>query len=80
MKQNRIFSLLEVLICTVTALGQTVGTTSAVVTSGRVPGSVFRYCSDCPEMVVVPAGNFAISFVDIREILGRESRWQSGIS
>ena len=26
--------------------------------SGRTPGSVFRDCPDCPEMVVVPAGSF----------------------
>jgi len=25
---------------------------------GRVPGTIFRECADCPEMVVVPAGNF----------------------
>lgn len=24
----------------------------------RVPGTIFRDCADCPEMVVVPAGNF----------------------
>jgi formylglycine-generating enzyme required for sulfatase activity/dienelactone hydrolase len=28
------------------------------VTSGRVPGTVFRDCPDCPEMVVVPAASF----------------------
>ena len=27
-------------------------------TSERAPGSVFRDCTECPEMVVVPAGNF----------------------
>ena len=26
----------------------------------RAPGTVFRDCQDCPEMVVVPAGNFAM--------------------
>jgi uncharacterized damage-inducible protein DinB len=26
----------------------------------RAPGTVFRDCPDCPEMVVVPAGNFAM--------------------
>src|SRR5262249_977377 len=30
-----------------------------VVTSFR-PAQVFRDCADCPEMVVVPAGNFTI--------------------
>jgi formylglycine-generating enzyme required for sulfatase activity len=28
--------------------------------SGRAPGTVFRDCPDCPEMVVVPAGNFTM--------------------
>lgn len=28
--------------------------------SARVPGSVFRDGPDCPEMVVVPAGNFTM--------------------
>jgi formylglycine-generating enzyme required for sulfatase activity len=27
---------------------------------GRAPGSVFRDCPDCPEMVVIPAGDFAM--------------------
>src|SRR5438105_7261397 len=59
-RQIRNRQLLAVLICTVTALGQTVVTTPAVVTSARVPGTVFRDCSDCPEMVVVPAGKFTM--------------------
>jgi formylglycine-generating enzyme required for sulfatase activity len=61
--QIRIFLLLAVVIFTGIALGQ--GTNSAapasppaVATSERVPGAVFRDCPDCPEMVVVPAGNF----------------------
>ena len=29
---------------------------TAATGSGRVPGSVFRDCPDCPEMVVIPAG------------------------
>jgi Uncharacterized conserved protein len=32
----------------------------AVASSGRVPDTVFRDCRDCPEMVVVPAGNFSM--------------------
>ena len=28
--------------------------------SSRSPGSVFRDCPDCPEMVVIPAGNFTM--------------------
>jgi len=34
--------------------------TPAAATSGHVPGAVFRDCPDCPEMVVVPAGNFTM--------------------
>ena len=60
MQQVRIYLLLAVLICTVTALGQTAVTTPAVVTPARVPATVFRDCSDCPEMAVVPAGNFTM--------------------
>jgi formylglycine-generating enzyme required for sulfatase activity len=29
-------------------------------TAHRVPGTVFRDCSDCPEMVVIPAGKFTM--------------------
>lgn len=35
-------------------------TAPAAATSGRVPGTVFRDCPDCPQMVVVPAGNFTM--------------------
>jgi formylglycine-generating enzyme required for sulfatase activity len=31
-----------------------------VMTSQRASGSVFRDCPDCPEMVVIPAGNFTM--------------------
>jgi formylglycine-generating enzyme required for sulfatase activity len=34
------------------------GGTDAAIKSEDAPGSVFRDCPDCPEMVVVPAGNF----------------------
>jgi len=27
---------------------------------GRAPGTVFRDCHECPEMVVVPAGSFTM--------------------
>ena len=62
MKQIRIFLPLAVLIFTVAALGQTAVTKPkpAVTTSGRVPGAVFRDCPDCPETVVLPAGNFTM--------------------
>lgn len=32
----------------------------AAAAEARAPGSVFRDCADCPEMVVVPAGRFAM--------------------
>ena len=32
----------------------------AATTSGRAPGSLFRDCPDCPEMVVIPGGNFTM--------------------
>ena len=44
-----------------TARGQTVVAKSALGKSRRLPGNVFRDCPDCPEMVVVPAGNFTMS-------------------
>jgi formylglycine-generating enzyme required for sulfatase activity len=65
MKQLRNFILSAGIILALTAFGQ--GTKSAadpsataVATSGRVPGTVFRDCPDCPEMVVVPAGSFTM--------------------
>src|SRR5437879_12204409 len=65
MKQIQIFLLSAVLILPLTAFGQ--DTTSvadasapAAATSGRAPGTVFRDCPDCPEMVVIPAGNFTM--------------------
>ncbi len=33
-------------------------TAPAAATSNRAPGSIFRDCPDCPEMVVLPAGTF----------------------
>jgi len=67
--QIRIFFLLAVLIFTGTALGQgrksgAPANASAGPTSKRVPGAVFRDCPDCPEMVVVPAGNFTMGSSD----------------
>jgi formylglycine-generating enzyme required for sulfatase activity/dienelactone hydrolase len=35
-------------------------TAPTAATSGRVPGTVFRDCPDCPEMVVLPAGTFTM--------------------
>ena len=41
----------------------------------RAAGTVFRDCHTCPEMVVLPAGNFTMGS-SRGKILGRESRWQ----
>src|SRR5436305_14950917 len=62
MKQLRNFILSAGIILALTAFGQ--GTRNAslpvIATSASVPGTVFRDCPDCPEMVVVPAGNFTM--------------------
>src|SRR5438128_2286942 len=57
-RRRRCIWLLAMLIFTVTACRQAAVTKPAVAASERVPGAVFRDCPDCPEMVVVPAGNF----------------------
>ncbi|MGI9104142.1 MAG: SUMF1/EgtB/PvdO family nonheme iron enzyme [Terriglobales bacterium] len=51
MKRNRNLLLLAVLMLPTVAFTQS---------ANRVPGTVFRDCTDCPEMVVVPAGKFTI--------------------
>jgi len=63
MKQLRNFILSAGITFAMIAFGQ--GTKSAadasppaVATSASAPGTVFRDCPDCPEMVVIPAGNF----------------------
>ena len=60
MRQVRIFWLVSVLILAVTACRQAVVTTPAVATAERAPGTVFRDCPDCPEMVVIPPGNLTM--------------------
>ena len=69
MKQIQMFLLLAVLIFAVTTLGQETKSAAdasapTVSTSGRAPGTVFRDCPDCPEMVMVPEGNFTIGSSD----------------
>lgn len=69
MKQTRIVLLSVGLIFAVTAFGQdtkstAAASTPAVATSASVPRTVFRDCPDCPEMVVVPAGNFTMGSSD----------------
>ena len=59
MNAMRIVCLLAVLIVT-SACGQIAATTSTVAPAQRVPGTVFRDCPDCPEMVVIPAGSFTM--------------------
>lgn len=76
MRQIQIFLALAALVSTETALareiesgeiyfanlsgGHTAVTMPAPAASGRPPGTVFRDCPDCPEMVVVPAGKFTM--------------------
>src|SRR5438445_2737852 len=65
MKQIQIFLLWAVLILALTAFGQDTKSVAdasapAAATSGRAPGTVFRDCPDCPEMVVIPAGDFTM--------------------
>src|SRR5437868_11639247 len=65
MKQIQIFLLWAVLILALTAFGQDTKSVAdasapAAAISGRVRGTVFRDCPDCPEMVVIPAGNFTM--------------------
>ena len=55
MKLIRVLSL-SVLILAVTAVG--VVEPQAADLAAAKPGTVFRECPDCPEMVVIPAGSF----------------------
>lgn len=66
MKQIRIFCLSAVLVFVVSAFGQEKksaaagASTPAAGTAEHTPGTVFRDCPVCPEMVVIPAGNFTM--------------------
>ena len=60
MRSTRIFWSLIGLLLSVVALGQTAVPTSPDAASRGAPGAVFRDCPDCPEMVVVPAGQFTM--------------------
>src|SRR5262245_10278538 len=51
-------TLRAVSICAVACLGGPLPPLAAAET--MKPGSVFRDCPDCPEMVVVPAGSFVM--------------------
>jgi formylglycine-generating enzyme required for sulfatase activity len=42
------------------APGDELSATGSATTSAGAPGSVFRDCADCPEMVVLPAGSFTM--------------------
>jgi formylglycine-generating enzyme required for sulfatase activity/alpha/beta superfamily hydrolase len=54
MKRIRIVLLAALLVVAATGFGQETKSTAAA----TAPGSVFRDCPDCPEMLVIPAGNF----------------------
>jgi len=63
--QIQISLLSAVLIFAVIAFGRNTknaadASAPAAAISGRVRGTVFRDCPDCPEMVVIPAGNFTM--------------------
>ena len=63
MKGIRTLLLSGVLVFAITAFGQDTKSAAdrgvpAKATSGGAPGTMFRDCPDCPEMVVIPAGNF----------------------
>lgn len=64
MKQIRNFLLSAVLVFAVTALGQDAGNTA----TARAPGTVFRDCPDCPEMVVIRAGDFMMGSSEAEKI------------
>ena len=74
MKQLRNFILSAGIILALTAFGQ--GTRNAslpvIATSASVPGTVFRDCPDCPEMVVIPAGKFMMGSSEL------EKSWAAG--
>lgn len=57
---RQLSALVSVLILVVTACRQAVVTTPAAATPGRAPGTVFRDCPDCPEMVVIPPGHLTM--------------------
>ena len=60
MNQIQIARLLEALILAATTCAGTAAAAPDVAAPGRVLGAVFRDCPDCPEMVVIPAGNFTM--------------------
>jgi formylglycine-generating enzyme required for sulfatase activity len=73
MKQIRIVLLSLGLIFAVTVLGQSTTSTadasSAVrATLASAPGTVFRDCPDCPEMVVIQAGSFMMGSSEAEKI------------
>ena len=58
MKRIPIFRRLAVLVFTVVVCAQMGFTCYRVGTQRRARTAAFRDCKDCPEMVVIPAGNF----------------------
>ena len=63
MKEIRTLLLSGVIVFAITAFGQDTKSAAdrgvpAKATSGGAPGTMLRDCPDCPEMVVIPAGNF----------------------
>lgn len=60
MKQLQILCLSAVAIFAATASAKNIVAQPAAAALGRAPGSVFRECPECPEMVVIPDGNFTM--------------------
>ena len=53
---------------------------AAQVSPDRVPGTVFKDCVDCPELVVIPAGRFMMGVApgeEEREALSEQFRNRS---
>jgi formylglycine-generating enzyme required for sulfatase activity len=62
MKQLRIFVVFAVFVFAATA--PRIVNLKANALPGAKPGTVFRDCPDCPEMVVIPAGSFTMGSPD----------------
>lgn len=56
----RISGGMVLLLLTALAVARACMSAPVATTSGREPGTVFRDCEGCPEMVVIPAGSFTM--------------------
>ncbi len=71
MKQSRTCLLLAVLISTIVVSGQEVASAIREVYEGAraagPPGTVFRDCPECPEMVIIPAGKVSMGSSELEK-------------